>query len=568
VPTTDEITATSTAPVATRSNSFGLLDLPALIARQPLATNFVLLFLAVLWGIAWNEQRIEWSINDQYAYGWLIPVVLILLCAMRWPQRPSPNPPENLGVRWIGFGMLAALLAAQMPLRLIQEANGDWRLIAWLQAFQLAIISLAGVYLIGGTNWLRLFAFPILFTLFAVPWPARFEGQVIQSLMRGVAGFAAEISNLAGVAAMQRGNLIELSTGVVGVNEACSGVRSLQTSIVLAVLIGELHRFSFARRIMLVVLSIGIALAANVTRVLFLVRQAAVDGSTGVDRWHDHAGLVAVVICCVGVIVAASLLQIGQKGHRKKEEGLAETPANPRPPRLFPTWAAGAAILWLIGTEVGVEQWYQWHERRAPMARPWTVQWPAGTLDLALEPVDPSAVAMLRCDEAQAASWTGNGGTPFSAFFLEWKPGGTAVQLARSHRPDICIPGTGAELQRKVGFCNVDIDGIRLQFEHMIFTQGGRPLHTFHSVTDNALTPGKEFITEQKLSREVRMAAVRAGIRNRGQRSVQLFIRGIEDPAEAEEVFRQQISRIIVPLDRQPSNATAATAASDHATAR
>jgi exosortase len=567
VASTHEITETASRTSASRPESFGLRDIPALIARQPLATNLLLLLLAVLWGVAWNEQRIEWSINDQYAYGWLIPVVLILLCAMRWPQRDPANPPENPIIRWAGLGLIGALFAAQMPLRLIQEANGDWRLIAWLQGFQLVAIGLVGVYLLGGTNWLRLFAFPIAFTLFAVPWPARFEGEVIQTLMRGVAGFAAEISNLAGVAAIQRGNLIELSSGVVGVNEACSGVRSLQTSIVLAVLIGELHRFSLPRRIVLVLLSIGIALGANVARVLFLVRQAAAEGVTGVDRWHDHAGLVAVVLCCVGVIAAASLLQVGRRSPRERT---AKTPVAPpeksRSPRLFPAWATGAAILWLIGIEVGVEKWYQWHERRAPMARPWTVQWPAGTLDLSLQPVDPSAVAMLRCDEAEAASWTGADGTPFSAFFLEWKPGGTAVQLARSHRPDICIPGTGAELVQKVGFCNVDVDGIQLQFEHMIFTQGGHPLHTFHSVTDNALTPGKEFITQQKLSREVRMAAVRAGIRNRGQRSVQVFIRGIEDPDEAEKIFRQQIGKIIVPLDRQAPNVAAA--ASDHAIAR
>ena len=41
------------------------------------------------------------------------------------------------------------------------------------------------------------------------------------------------------MAAIQRGNLIELSTGVLGVDEACSGIRSFQSTLMAALFLDE-----------------------------------------------------------------------------------------------------------------------------------------------------------------------------------------------------------------------------------------------------------------------------------------------------------------------------------------
>ena len=54
---------------------------------------------------------------------------------------------------------------------------------------------------------------------------------------RGVAAIAAETMTLFGVPAQLEGNLIRVSSGLVGVNEACSGVRSLQTSLMIGLLV-------------------------------------------------------------------------------------------------------------------------------------------------------------------------------------------------------------------------------------------------------------------------------------------------------------------------------------------
>src|SRR5207244_11577085 len=123
----------------------------------------------------------------------------------------------------------------------------------------------------------RHFAFPIGFFFVAVPWVTPMEAPIIQGLMRVIAALASETANLFGTPARLEGNLIRVSTGLVGVNEACSGVRSLQTALMIGLLFGELKRLSILRRIALVAGATAIALTANFCRAVFLVWIAATE---------------------------------------------------------------------------------------------------------------------------------------------------------------------------------------------------------------------------------------------------------------------------------------------------
>ena len=147
---------------------------------------------------------------------------------------------------------------------------------------------------------LRHFAFPVAFIFVAVPWPTLVETPVIQGLMRIVAHVAAETAMLLGIPAQVEGNLIRVSTGLVGVNEACSGIRSLQTSLMIGLLFGELKRLSVLRRVALVVGAVAIALVANFVRAVFLVTVAATKNISEVTRWHDIAGYTIVALVFVG----------------------------------------------------------------------------------------------------------------------------------------------------------------------------------------------------------------------------------------------------------------------------
>src|SRR5205807_709610 len=251
---------------------------------------FLALALGALWFVCCRHLSEEWRFNEQYSYGWFVPFFVAYLFWLRWEDRPQKSQISNLKSQ-IAAVLVVLAAVTLLPLRVFEVASSDYRPLGWLHAFAVVTITLSIIYLIGGSSWLRHFAIPVLFFLTAVPWVTAIEAPVIEGLMRSVAAIAAEILALFGIPAQAEGNLMRLPSGLVGVNEACSGVRSLQTSIMIGLLFGELKRLRLWQRIFLVIAGVSIALFANFLRVLFLVSMAshAHDVSV-VNKWHDLAG--------------------------------------------------------------------------------------------------------------------------------------------------------------------------------------------------------------------------------------------------------------------------------------
>jgi exosortase len=276
----------------------------------PLAV--VLLALGALWFVVCRHLSAEWSYNEQYNYGWFVPFFALYLFWLRWEDRPEPeirNPKSeirNRGLAALAIGI--PLLLLLLPLRLIEGANPDWRPISWVHAIAVVLLTLLLIWYIGGKPWLRHFAFPVMFVLVAVPWISPIEDPIVQKLMPIVASIATETLSLFGIPAEVQGNLIRINDGMVGVNEACSGVRSLQTSIMIGLLFGELKRLRVGQRILLVAAAVGIAFLANCGRAFFLVWIAATRGVPQVEHWHDIAGYAIVALVFLGCLGVTALL--------------------------------------------------------------------------------------------------------------------------------------------------------------------------------------------------------------------------------------------------------------------
>ncbi len=404
-------------------------DAPAPARRPAAAGAPVALTLLVLWGVLCWRLADEWSISEQYAYGWLVPFLALALFGLRWESRPtvatsSVAPPVRLALL-LGGG---ALLFFLLPVRLFENANPDWRLLGWLHAGTVAGLTLLWLTARGGTAWLRHFAFPIGFFFVAVPWIKSHEELVVQSLMRFAAAAATDGLGVLGIPAQLEGSLIRVSTGVVGVNEACSGVRGLQTSLMIGLLLGELQRLPVWRRVALVLLAATLALTANIVRACILVWLAARHGLGAAERGHDVAGYTILGVVFVGTLLLAAWLKPrgpapapatgdSKSGVDPAPNAAAFLPApdtndasvarpgitpvaRPLRPALFV-----AALAWLGIVEAGVEGWYRWHERGL-VARPqWTVRWPAAAPGFRELSIDERTRWLLHFDEGRAASW-------------------------------------------------------------------------------------------------------------------------------------------------------------------
>ena len=254
-----------------------------------------------------NQLRVEWSANDQYAYGWFVPILAAVLFWRRWLDRPSGAHREKTGCsKGLWASVFLVLLLAILPLRWVEEANFRWRGAWWAHALVLVALSFLVIRQIGGASRVRHFAFPILFLLVAIPWPTRLESPFVQDLMRLVAGTTVELVRIVAIPALRHGNLIEIGSGVVSVDGACSGVRSLQTALMLTLLFGEAFRLRLWPRIALVPLGFALAFLANVARTSLLTWGAATRGMDYMEhKLHDPAGVGVVIVVLAGIYLTA-----------------------------------------------------------------------------------------------------------------------------------------------------------------------------------------------------------------------------------------------------------------------
>ncbi|HEX3624660.1 MAG TPA: exosortase/archaeosortase family protein [Verrucomicrobiae bacterium] len=490
--------------------------------------------LVVCWISFFMELSDEWKVNPQYGYGFAVPFVGAALVWRRFQKRPAPSPSKSL---FPGF-VAAALLFSLLPLDLILEANPEWRLLYWFHGLLVLVLSFSFVYRAGGWTWVKYFAAPLAFMLIAVPWPMQLEQAVVQSLMRFVASLTVAVVGVFGIPAVQHGNLIEVSNGVVGINEACSGVRSLQTALMLSLFLGELYLFSRGRRLVLLGASLVTVLLANVVRTSYLTRTAAISGLKQMESVHDFAGMMVMIIVLPTLFLLAFWMA------RKHIEASHESTSHPSLTQTMPRWVAVSALAWILASWALTQAWYRSHETHLIYGPHWAVAWPIHAPGFKGTEVPQESLAILRCSDSQAAAWQDAGENDWRAFFLRWNPGKNSAQLAFGHRPDICFPASGAELLKNYGYIPVDANGVHLQFRYLTFQMGPRLLHVFYCLWSDCSSPDKETVPEDG-SWKSRLQAVRAGRRNLGQQVLEVVLAGPDDSSKAIALLKQQLPQLI-----------------------
>jgi exosortase len=506
------------------------------VARSLLGgLGLLVIAVGACWCLFFNELRGEWEVNAQYNYGYVVPLLGLALLWRRWPDRPAPGPSSDARVvGLIGGGLLLLVF----PFLLILEANPEWRLLYWLNCFQVLGLSFCLLYRVGGWGWVRYFAPPLLFMLVAVPWPMELETQVIQGLMRFVAGLTVELAGWLGVPAVQHGNLIEVGAGIVGIDEACSGVRSLQSALMLSLFLGEMHRFTWLRRAILLAASLIFVLLANLTRTTFLVWAAATHGLPQMEAWHDAAGLLVMIIVLPSLLGLAYLI----KPKSPKDASGPATLVTVFP--TLPRWPGVAALVWIGTALLTTEAWYRIHEvNLVPNVR-WNVAWPTQSPQFKKTALPKNSLTILRCSNSEAASWQDEDGNDWSAFLLRWNPGKNSAQLAKGHRPDICFPAAGARLVEDFGQTNLQAGGVLLPFRHETFESGPQLLHVFYCLWSDRRAPNQSALSEDG-SRSSRLQAVLAGQRHLGQQVLEIVLQGPDTSGEALSILKRQLPVLV-----------------------
>jgi exosortase len=458
--------------------------------------------------------------------------------------------------------LIVFVAALYAPTRLLHEANPIWRLTSLLLALEVIGLTLCFVYLLGGSPGLRRFVFPIAFFLVAVPWPSGLENFLVQSLTRWNVGATVELLGLLGVPAIQHGNVIEIGAGMVGIDEACSGIRSFQATLMISLFLGEVYLLGAGRRALCVLAGFACSFLFNLGRTSFLTWVGATKGTTAIAHWHDPAGVTILVACFLSLwLIARSAKRQAPSAERQAPSAKRQAPSAerqaPSAERQAPSAlrvALCALAAWLVLVEIGTELWFRSHEKGSLATGLWDLRSGTDVPGFATVEIPGDILGQFRADQAAERLWRDPAGNSWQLYYFRWLPGHSldkrvAVQLAKTHGPEMCLPAIGMTMKSHIEVISVPVAHLTFAFQQYLFTAEGRPLHVFYGLYEEP--GGSAVLANRRKDSASRIAAALAGSRNYGQRFLEIAISGPAQPQDARAALTRSLPALITSAKRK-----------------
>jgi len=242
-----------------------------------------------------------WSRDADYSAGQLVPLVSLYLC---WRERAFLR---SRSIRpSLLWGAALLLLAEGLRLGAVYYGFGSIERIT-------VVVSIAGVVLLaaGWEVFWRL-RWVLLFLVLMFPLPGRVHEAVALPLQQLATTLAAFLLELCGFFVVREGHVLRLDADtIVGVTEACSGLRMLTAFLFVSAVLAFLIRRPRWQKALLIASGIPIAVLSNGLR----------SAATGVfvyyshnpelsDRFHDLAGLAMMPIAIALSVVLLKFLAL------------------------------------------------------------------------------------------------------------------------------------------------------------------------------------------------------------------------------------------------------------------
>lgn len=509
---------------------------------SPIITRRIaaMLVLGVVWATVIRLLLPDWRNDPQYGYGMLVPLLVLGLLAKRAEDRPTPSAvsPACRLVAAAGAIGAALVLALTIP---VAEANAGWRPLDLLASVAAVVITLSFILGSGGIPWLGHFAFPVCFFLISVPWPRNLEQAVMSHLTEWNTMLSVEALHWFGYQAMSRGNLILLPCGTLGVEEACSGIRSLQSGLMVALFCGEIFRLPAARRIGLLAVALLAALLGNAIRNTLLALIASSSGLAAVASWHDAAGVMVLLVTVALIVITAMQWRSANSTPRSASPVPKPAQACVAPGGVI----AGIVFLLIAGSFAGTEAWFRSRETPSGVGWEWTMNplTAAGVPGVMPVPIPDATLRMLYHPQGFSEKWTAPSGEAGQSFFFEWPRGRTALQAVAIHNPEVCLASMGMRKRASLVPVTFVKEGAEVPFRAWLFEDRGRPVYVFHTMLEpgmSSMVPEDPDLNEWSWLRNLR-----EGRRNRGQRMVEVAFWNLPDEESArgalEAYLRQSI---------------------------
>ena len=261
------------------------------------------LLVALFWDVVADMAEVWWT-DPAYSHGLLIPPLALYIA---WIQKEEilaqPIRPSALGL-WVTAAGCFVLLVGKLGAEFFLTRES-------------LVIILAGIIL---TYWgiprLKQLIFPLVLLATMVPIPTIVYNKLAAPLQLFSSWVASETLELMGIPVFRDGNVMNLPEISLGVAEACSGLRSLSSLTVLALVVGFFVLSSGWGKALLFFLAVPAAIAINVVRVTVTALMAREDPRLAEGFFHSFSGWVVFIVgfaLLYGIAVAIGKLEGGGK---------------------------------------------------------------------------------------------------------------------------------------------------------------------------------------------------------------------------------------------------------------
>ncbi|MFH1499085.1 MAG: exosortase/archaeosortase family protein, partial [Verrucomicrobiota bacterium] len=381
-----------------------------------------------------------WRESEELSHGFFTPVLSVWLL---WLAREEPavfGPGARRVWTWLAAAVFLIVAPVAGMAALAQGAGHSQT--AFLVALTFAVFVAGAVAALAGARW------PLVplngaslcaagLWVFAAPLPSGVLSRLTLLLQDQITGAVLAALRLLGIPAMRHGNVLELSQQLVGVEEACSGIRSLIACLFAGVFLGGYLLRGVWPRLGLVAGAALLAVVANFFRSLFLCLLVARDVNIE-GLWHDATAYAVLGVTVVILYVGCSWLASDEP---VRSERPAPGPGDNRTALNLQLGLAAVAVL--------IAGFVAWRTLpgRGEIARP--VPDLARLLDLETEGWRhaPNPGILRFADALNTAHLHEetylSDGLQVTFYMAFWPAGQSSLGSVGLHTPDLCMPGAG-----------------------------------------------------------------------------------------------------------------------------
>lgn len=497
------------------------------------------------WGLLVTQLRHHWGGESYYNFGFFVPFLTAWLLYRNLSMLETRQAACSPGTLLTG----AACMLLVLPFHMLSEVNPFWRVPLWVQAIGLYGFTLTILHSIYGKAGIRAGIFPLFFLLTMIPWPYRIEVFLIQALTKVVVTAAMWGIHFLGYPVELAGNSLVLGDLQIGVNEACSGIRSLQALFMVTLFLGSLFGQDKTRRLLAVLLLPLIVVLINSLRAVFLSLQVITKGDTAYHAWHDTAGYIAFGVSMVLIYGCIELLNMGSattdEPDRKPVGVFLQGFLIKRGTRAMALFAVMPLLAYSL-----VEGWFLWHEKEDGGNPDWSLQAPDPS-DPAIRylEIHPQISGVLGYSYGQRFLYRPSSRLGYEVYYYGYEADNKLASVSSyGHSPTICMEAVGASMIEEYPTLFVDIGPVSLPLRHFLFQldKGKGRLHVFWVVWEKR----NQGIPPEQLASLDYMTQVQQLLRGRrdfSRKVLLLSASGVREETDVRQNIQDLLAEWVVP---------------------